>query len=106
MSEFSQKFHVHGVKNTDDFLQCLKSLCESHSVNLTQLLPSTPTPISTPTASSTGSRKRKADSETPHRTDPPALRPLKIVRTTDSNNTGVSPAVDTDEDIQKSFVGE
>ena len=87
---------MHGVKNA---LQYFNSLSELHSVNLSQ--------ISTPstTAINTGSRKRKADSETPHRSLPPALRPLKIVRTPKSSDAGTSLA-DIDEDIQKCFVGE
>ena len=98
---------MHGVQNADDFLQYFNSLSKLHSVNLSQISPSTPMPISTPstTATNTGSHKRKADSETPHRSLPPALRPLKMVTTPKSSNVGVSLA-DIDEDIQKCFVGE
>ena len=103
MSKFSEEFLVHGVKNADDFLQYFNSLSELYSVNPSQISPSTPIPIST-TAMNTGSRKRKSDSETPHRSLPPALRPLKIVTTPKSSNAGVSLA-DIDDDIQKCFVG-
>ena len=61
-------------------------------------------------SSKTGSRKRKADSQTPQRCLPPALRPLKIVRqpkSSDSPSISMGPTeTDVDKDIQKCFVGE
>lgn len=95
------------VWRTDDFLQCFNLLSQSHAVDLSLRTPSTPAPVSIPppgTASNNGSCKWKADSETPHRTDPPALCALKIVKTTESSSMDMNPA-DIDGDIRKSFVG-
>ena len=122
-TEFSKAFHLQGVKNVEDFLKCLSSLCISHSLNISVQSESTLTPISSVTPRSTAtitqssvstnsttptaSRKRKADSsETPHRSLPPALRPLRIISQPEAlEGRDVQGPPVIDEDIQKSFVG-
>ena len=125
-SEFSGFFHVKRVTTEGMFVDVWKefvapSLDETSGVyninkngNQQSATPTT-TRRSPPTSernASTGSeprttsRKRKAEDETPRRTLPPSLRPIRVVSTEDNHSKDVQATDQAmDQGIEKAFVG-
>lgn len=125
-SEFSEFFHLKRVTNESMFVDVWRefvapSLGESsgvYNINKKESQQSAdPTtartlpPTSECTVSIGGerktSRKRKAENETPRRTLPPSLRPIRVVSTTEESCSKDKQTTNQamDEAIEKAFVG-
>ena len=121
-SEFSEFFHLKRVTNESMFVDVWRefvapSLDESSGVyninkkesQLSADSARTPPPTSAISigAESKASRKRKAEDETPRRTLPPSLRPMRVVSTMEESCSKDKRTTNQamDEAIEKAFVG-